>query len=347
MDNQSLQKLQSLLEQHGKIGIAVGKNPSVDTMGAALALYLSLQAINKQVTIAAATEPLVEVSSLVGINKVKTSLDGTDGDLVVSFPYKEGEIEKVSYTLEQGYLNIIVKAGELGLSFDEKDITFKRGGGTVPLLFVIGTPTLSDLGQLFNSEALKNTTIVNIDNKQHNQGFGEMVLLSPDFSSVSEQITEIITSLNLPLDVDTAQNLLSGIAQATNNFQSPRTSYLAFEMAALLMKKGAKRPQVQAQQPRGQFFGQQPQRQDRQRPGQRPMQQQPQQQRPQFNRPMQQRPLQQQTQTQQVQSRGEHAMGEEPTPQPERQAEMPSQEQSTEAPPDWLTPKVYRGSTSV
>lgn len=331
MDNQSLQKLQSLLEQNDKIGIAVGKNPSVDSMGAALALYLSLQAINKQVAIAAATEPLVEVSSLVGINKVKTSLDGTGGDLVVSFPYKEGEIEKVSYTLEQGFLNIIVKAGELGLSFNEKDINFKRGGGTVPLLFIIGTPTLSDLGQLFDSEALKNTTIVNIDNKQNNQGFGEMVLISPDFSSVSEQVTGILTSLNLPLDVDTAQNLLSGIAQATNNFQSPKTSYLAFEMAALLMKKGAKRPQIQGQQPRGQFFsgaGQQ-QRQDRQRQGQRPMQQQPQQ------------------QVQQVQQKDERPVNTEPTPQPERQAEMQQQEQSTEAPPDWLTPKVYRGSTSV
>ncbi|MBI2190228.1 MAG: hypothetical protein HYY87_02830 [Candidatus Levybacteria bacterium] len=242
MEEKTLQKLKELIASNEKIAIAVGKNSGIDEMGAALALYLSLQSSSKDVVIACPTEPLVEVSSLVGIDKVRTALATDGADLVVSFPYKEGEIEKVSYTLEDGYLNIIVKAGNAGLSFSEKEISYKRGGGNFAgLLFVIGTARLSDLGNLFNPEMLKDATVVNIDNKVDNQGFGDLVLGSPRFSSVCEQVANLINSLGLPLDIDSAQNLLSGLSFATDNFQKPTTSFLAFEMAGLLIKKGAVR----------------------------------------------------------------------------------------------------------
>lgn len=242
MDNLTIQKIKDLLDKNNTIGITVGKNPGVDEMGSALALYLSLQKLGKSVSIACPTEPIVEVSSLVGVDKLKTSFDsGTSGDLTVSFPYKEGEIEKISYTLEDGFLNILVKAGNLGLSFDEKDIRYKRGDATQAVVFTIGTPRLSDLGKLFDLQDLKDTKIINIDNRAENQGYGDIVLVSTNFSSVSEQVASVIFSLGLKMDIDIAQNLLSGINSATDNFQNPNTSPLAFEITAQLMKKGAVR----------------------------------------------------------------------------------------------------------
>ena len=58
---------------------------------------------------------------------------------------------------------------------------------------------------------------------------------------MSEQVADLLLSLGYDFDADTAQNLLNGISAATNNFQSPATSYLAFEIAAILLRKGAKR----------------------------------------------------------------------------------------------------------
>lgn len=247
MDTQTQQKIKELLEKNNTIGIAVGKDPEVDEMGAALALYLSLQNVGKSVSIACPTEPIVEVASLVGIDQVKNSFDSRKaGDLMVSFPYKEGEIEKISYTLEDGFLNILVKTGKLGLSFDEKEIRYKREGVTQGVLFTIGTPRLSDLGKLFDLQALKDTKIINIDNKAENQGYGDIVLVSTNLSSVSEQVASLIFSLGLKMDIDIAQNLLSGVSMATDNFQNPNTSSLAFEMAASLLRKGAVRTRSRA-----------------------------------------------------------------------------------------------------
>ena len=172
---------------------------------------------------------------------VKKGFDADQGDLTVSFPYKEGEIEKISYTLEEGKLNILVKAGEQGLSFNENNIEYKRGAGAPKLIFVIGTPRLSDLGRVFNVDALKDSTIVNIDYKKDNQGFGEILLVNKNMSSVSELVALLLSTLGLKIDIDIASNLMSGIITATDNFQNPRTSSTAFEMAAILMKNGAVR----------------------------------------------------------------------------------------------------------
>lgn len=241
MDNSTVQKIKDELAKNDSVAIAVGKNPSIDEMAAALSLFLVLRDSNKKVSISSPTKPIVELSNLVGIDKVEDKLSSQDGDLSVSFPYVEGEIEKVSYTLENGFLNIIVKAAKQGLSFDERDVKYSKGTGAISLLFVIGTPNLSDLGDLISPEALHNAKIINIDNKAENQGFGDIVIVSSENSSISEQVGDIILSLGFRPDKDSAQNLLDGIIYATNNFQDKRTSPLALEISSLLMRNGAKR----------------------------------------------------------------------------------------------------------
>ncbi|MDQ5900557.1 MAG: bifunctional oligoribonuclease and phosphatase NrnA [Patescibacteria group bacterium] len=306
MDNTSLQRIKDTIARSNTVSIAVSANPTVDQMAAALSLYLTLNSLNKKASVLSPTEAIVELSSLVGIDKVKGATEGSTGDLVVSFPYREGEIEKVSYTIDGGFLNIVVKAGETGLTFSETDVEFKRGADKSDLVFAIGTQTMQDLNVLLSEEALKDVTIVNIDNSDKNEGFGQIVLVSPKFSSLSEQVADLLLNLEMDIDIDAAQNLLAGITSATSNFQSPATSYLAFEIAAILMKRGAVRVQS-ASLPRREERRDQPHQQ-------------------------QQQPREQRAQRPQEQPRQE-------VKQDNRGAQKP--------PSDWLTPKVYKGSTTV
>ncbi len=340
MDNVALQQIRDIIEKNDKVAIAVGRSVTVDDMAPALSLYLSLQQMRKQVTIASASQPTVELSSLVGINKVASQFGGSSGDLIVSFPYKEGEIEKVSYTIDNGYLNIVVKAGEQGLGFQETDVRYTRGGGTPSVLFVIGTPRLSDLGTLFDPEALKNTTIVNIDNKADNQGFGDAVLVSQNASSVSELVANLLSYIGVDLDIDVAQNLLSGISFATGNFQDPKTTGAAFEMAGILMKKGAMRmsgvaPAPRPTMPRNSFMQQPPM------PTQIP-QRQPQ--------PQQQSEDRVSTFMPETMKAAPTQMPRQPFRQPMQSSTSQPQQQARDnrkPPSDWLTPKVYKGSDKL
>lgn len=307
-------KLTEFLSKSKSIGIVTPKDPNLDQMAAALSLYLAFEGNDRDITVATPNEPLVEVSNLVGIDKVKTSISGKIGDLVVSFPYREGDVDKVSYTLEGESLNIVVKAGENGLSFNEKDVKFIRPKVSPDLLFIIGASRISDLGKLFDVAELKDTTVVNIDNSSENQGFGDIVMVSTKLSSLSEQIANLILNLNLKMDIDVAQNLLWGIDFATNSFSSPKTSPLAFEMAGELMKLGA----VREQNPilRTAFT-----------PATHPVSGQA--------RPVQSSPVQnlQQEVNQLKKTNIEQTFS--------------SEKQSTlEAPDDWLAPKIYKGSTN-
>lgn len=331
MDNSSLQRVKDAIAKSNNIGIVVGQDPTLDQMAAALSFSLLLNQANKKAVVASPTDPIVEISSLVGINKVQTSLGGDAGDLVVSFPYVEGEIEKVSYTLENDFLNIIVKAGENGLSFDERDVKYIRGSGNVDLLVVIGAARMSDLGDLVSGDKIANAKIINLDNKKENQGFGDIVLVDPQASSVSELMGDLVLSLGFHIDTDAAQNLLNGIMDATANFQDPRTTSLAFEIASLLMKNGASRgrdasvtsafsPLSRVQAPRPQErqqveekFPERPQRM------QFPEEDQPQ--------------ASERTRIQRLQEDLHQAKTEE--------------EDKDQAPIDWLSPKVYKGSSNV
>ncbi|MDO8452405.1 MAG: hypothetical protein Q7S79_01490, partial [bacterium] len=319
-------------------------------MGAALGLYLSLTSFGKQVSVASPADPLVEISSLVGIDKVKKQFQGEGNTLVVSFPYSGDNIEKGSYTVENGYLNIIVRAGEKGLDFDDKDVIYRKEGADAPkLLFVIGTPRITDLGDLFNPEAMKDTIIINIDNKRDNQGFGEVIIVSPGFSSVSEQITELLISLSLPIDSDSAQNLLNGIAFATSNFQDPNTSYKAFEVAGLLMQKGAVRKKKEDQFVQPDTFGydaSEPKKQldtnsYRPKAQQKPISQ--------FTENITSNQRQQGGNQLQPQRSINSSQAQQPfIPQAPAAPRIVSDDQPAAEPPaDWLTPKVYKGSTNL
>ncbi len=357
MDNQTFQRIKDLINQHQSVGVVVAPNPSLDGMAAGLGMYLVLKQMGKNPSIACPTDAVVGVSSLVGIDKVQKTLSaGGNGDLTVAFPYKEGEIEKVAYTLDNGKLNIQVKAGPQGLNFQQSDVEFVRAGSAPTLIFTIGVPSLSVISSVVTPVA-GTTNIVNIDNKDANEKFGDVQVVSSRFSSVSEQVADFVTLLEpqVELDVDTCQNLMTGIIFATNDFTTPNVSYLAFEMAGILMKKGAKRTMPVTSQPNvvenAQAFlpptpvvvpqNVQPVPQP-------------------FVQPVQPMPVQMPQAMPQMQQ-SQPAMQEFVPPVAQSFGSAPLQTQNMQsqpvavqqvapaqaAPADWLTPKVYKGSTVV
>lgn len=242
--------LQGLINEANSIGVLVTENHNLDKMAAGLALFLSLQAAGKNVSIVSKKDPVVEISNLVGIDQVKNMFTGDAKKLVVSLPYREGEIEKVSYNIEGSRLNInLFAAKNATISFNEKDVEYIKSGAQPSLIFAVGVKNAQELSG-FTGEA-NNVKVVVIDGAQ-SQNFGDVVIADASFSSVSEIVSVILKEVNLPLDVDIAQNLMDGIVSVTNNFTSGNASFWAFEAAGFLLKNGARRRgRVQKMQQQG------------------------------------------------------------------------------------------------
>lgn len=232
------EQIRQLLDSEANIGIIVGENQNIDTMAAALGLYLSLLQNGKNVQIVSKKDPTVELSNLVGIDKVAKSFEGTTKIFTISVPYREGEIEKVSYNIESDRLNVNLFAENAGIMLDEKDIKYIRHGSSPSLIFTIGVLNETEIENFLDTKAAK---IIHIGKDSSRLLAGDVFIADQSFSSLSEIVTQIIIELHLAYDFDSFQNLMDGITYATRNFTLQNTSPYAFEAAGFLMQSGARR----------------------------------------------------------------------------------------------------------
>lgn len=235
--------IKKALETARDILILIRDNPRLDHVAAGLGLYLAFKDSGKSVTIASPTDMRVEFNRLVGVDKVSSKIGNRN--LVVSFPQEvKDSIEKVSYNLDNGNFNLVIqpKAGYPAL--DSTKVQYSYSGAEAQLVFSIGAQRLEDLGHFYQDEhkLFEQATVVNIDSTPTNTRFGQVNLIWADFTSCAEIVTELIERLGFKIDADTATNLLSGMNEATQNFQRFNLKATAFEAAAKLMKAGGKRP---------------------------------------------------------------------------------------------------------
>jgi hypothetical protein len=242
--SQEINLLREILNQQNDFGIVIGSHQNLDTYACALSLYASLTQAGKKVQVISRKAPTVEVSNLVGIDKVRDSFSaGNTSKLVISLPYIKGEVEKVLFTEfpnPQNPTNInfhlTAAEGKSITPFDLKDVRLIWEGGAPSTIISVGVSSLDELNGIDQG-----AKIINIDNYQGNSRFGDVVLVDDAFSSLSEISGKIIKDLNLPLDIDAAQNVLDGVLFATRNFTKSNTSPLAFEAASTAMYMGARR----------------------------------------------------------------------------------------------------------
>ena len=223
------------------VSIFLSSNPNLDKTAASLALFLSLKKGRKQVSIACPTEMTVEFSALVGVDQIKTKLDGRD--LIISFDYLEDSIEKVSYNIENSKFNLVIqpKTGFLPLSTDK--VNYSYSGSETDLIFTVGIRDLKNLGKLYqeSKSLFEKRPIIDIDVDSANNRFGKVNLIDLAASSCSEIVTFLISRLGLPVDEDIVSNLFWGIEKTSNGFSSPRVSAATFEAAAFCLRAGARR----------------------------------------------------------------------------------------------------------
>lgn len=337
-----LNQAKTFIDAAQDILITIPSAGSQDTVSSGLALYLALSSQGKRVSIASPDQMTVEFNRLVGVDKISQTISGGNGkNLVISFPYQEGSIEKVSYNIENDIFNLVIEPREGYPMVTQDMMRYSNSGGNTDTIICIGASSLTDLNNLYNNNQglFSGKNLINIDTNPLNQRFGKVNLVDPQSSSISEMIVSLFSTFGLSMDADIATNIYSGISAGSQNFTSTQTDAGTFEAVAICLRHGARKmsapvppmPPV-ASQPFEPFAKTQIPRQNSTQPQQQPKSQ--------FqSRPLPSKPTPYQPQPRQTQQQFQQQRPQSP---PQSQPQNPKQD---EAPPDWLKPKIYKGST--
>jgi len=241
-------QIKDLIQVSETAVVVLTPEPTKDQVASATALFLSLQALGKQVSFVIPKKPdrTSDIETLSGLDQLQTELGNQD--LTVSFPYLAEKVDKVSYHIDESsqkfYLVIKPKKGVAPL--DTAAIEYAYTGAATQLIFLIGVHSFESLEQLyFGYEALY-TSVPVITFHTFEPRIGSIKVDASGTSSLSESMSQFLFMIGAPPDADAATNLLLAIEETTDNFKSLVTTAETFEIVAYLLRQGARRNKRQS-----------------------------------------------------------------------------------------------------
>lgn len=336
-----LTELKSVLPTARNILIALPANANIDVLASGLALFLTLQAAGKQVSIVCDNTIKVGQSHLVAVDHIQKNVPSTEGgnltltlEGVAASDNTIPALEKLDWYAENSNLNLVFHISP-GHTFQPAKIVPKYQGSGFNLIFTVGALNLNALGNVYssNSQAFSGTHIVNIDTQSSNTSFGQTNVLDTQASSVSEIMSNVLTDLGFALNADAASNLIAGIFDATQNLTKISATAETYMAVAQSLRVGGKKPAVSAAVPAYDWQALMPASQGEPR-GQTVI--------PDYAIPS----VVSSTPPQQVDNSGDDSQSSPPI-QSGSPEERPFEEGviSETVEPEWLTPKIFKGST--
>jgi len=194
------------------IGLLVGNSASTDAISAAMALYHLLTGKGGKITPIVPGKIPNEARSLPASTEIKDNFGPKN--LVVTLNTNQTPIEKVSYKAEGDKFKLVIHP--LERAFEVENVEYSYEGLNFDLLITLGVKKLSDLGDLYekNRAEFSKNVIINLDVSSQNENYGQINLVDPSKSSVSELLFHQLLAWELVPSKEVAQCLLTGLASA-------------------------------------------------------------------------------------------------------------------------------------
>ena len=224
-----LEQAKQIIEKHRNINILPSPHLGGDAFLSALGLFYSLKKIGKNATLINQDYPakydfLIEKNSRLG-----------KADFLIAIREEKVKLAAVSYQKTPQGLNLFLstKAGRL----EPKHIELNPIDSQAGLLITLGLHSFAAARQLLTDEPKE---VLNIDNNEENEGFGEVNLVQTNVLTLSEIVFDLILALDEELfDSKTASALLAGILETTNGLHaSGLNGELFLKLRRLALKAG-------------------------------------------------------------------------------------------------------------
>lgn len=228
----------NVISQSKNVYILVGSSSNEDLLCAALFLEENLANLGKKVLIVASGR----LPESLRLFEAKISKEVPPKKLIVSFNWKQNEVEKVAYNLEGDSFNFVITPR--GKEINPSEVRIFPVGDEPDLIITLGIKSLSEISEI-KSDILESKTIINIDKNEANEGFANLNFIYPHSDSVSAITASLFEKSGLPVKPVSVSIIMQGIKVATENFQrvkDPATFESAAFCTRLLEKPQEKTP---------------------------------------------------------------------------------------------------------
>lgn len=239
---------QQIFEQINKasnILITFKKTWNGDSVASALAIFLFLKKMDKNVEMAAEKFSLGKLYSfLPGYDEIKYELDNLR-KFIISLDITNTKVSQIKYKQEENKLNFIISPQD-GF-FSSTDITSGASGFKYDLIITVDAPDLESLGRIYDNdtEFFYQTPIINIDHNSNNESYGQINFIELTAVSTSEIVFSLFESFGRDLiDENIATCLLAGMIAETKSFKTNNVTPRALLTASALMTLGARREEI-------------------------------------------------------------------------------------------------------
>jgi len=242
------QQIIEFIRKSRRILVLPSSPPDGDSLGSAIALYMALKKLGKEVTVVC-NDPIPEVLQFLPNSKVIGNKILASHDFIITIDLKNSKIEHIKSNIENDKVNIIIHPKEGRIS--EDDLSFNKGEVNYDLIITVDTAELKQIRGFYedNIEMFHQIPVINIDHHISNANFGKLNLVDVMASSTTEIILPILEELSRIenkdlIDEDTATLLLTGIITDTGSFQNANTTPKSFDEAAKLVSYGARQQEI-------------------------------------------------------------------------------------------------------
>ena len=230
-------EIKNIIQEAKNICI-IPNNNEPESISSALALFYTLRELSKNVNLIADELPQK-------LSFLTPSIDfiNTPKNFVISIPRSSADVSQIYYEKNDDNLKIhlTIDKGQI----KKENLSFYFEDAKPDLIITLGIQDfqkqLSDKLNPFGF--LLGSSILNIDNNyQANKKFGTINIIEPE--SIAEITSNIIEIAEGKINDHAATSLLTGLIIYYENFKSHKTSADVFNMAADLIKKGAKNREI-------------------------------------------------------------------------------------------------------
>jgi len=166
-------------------------------------------------------------------------------DFIISFNTSYNKINNIRTEEKEKETRIYITP-EQG-NIDPRDFSFIPAKFKYDLVICLGSPNKESFGKIFeeNPDIFYEVPVINIDNSNNNDSFGQINIVDMTSSSVCEMLFNIFNeTMNKPLDEKIPKCLLTGIISATNSYQNKKTTPKSLQVSSDLMQSGVDQQEI-------------------------------------------------------------------------------------------------------